>query len=73
MKNYSRENRVFRYDVFSTNQMTVKKFRTVRTGFYDDAIDNLSGQPRISFLSCYLPGVGRELPNKSDGDALRLA
>ena len=34
---------------------------------------NLSGQPRISFLSCYLPGVGSELPNKSDGDALRLA
>ena len=73
MKNYSRENRVSRYDVFSTNQMTVKKVRTVRTGFYDHAIDNLSGQPRISFLSCYLPGVGRELPNKSDGDALRLA
>ena len=34
---------------------------------------NLSGQPRISFLSGYLPGVGRELPNKSDVDALRLA
>ena len=73
MKNYSRENRVFRYDVFSTNQMTVKKVRTVRTGFHDDAIDNLSGQPRISFFSCYLPGLGRELPNKSDVDAFRLA
>ena len=77
MKNYSRENRVFRYDVFSTNQMTVKKVRTVRTEFYDDANDEnyleSQCQPRISFLSCYLPGGGgRELPNKSDGDALRL-
>ena len=39
MKNYSRENRVFRYDVFSTNQTTVTKVRTVRTEFYDDAND----------------------------------
>ena len=34
---------------------------------------NLSGQPRISFLSCYLPGVLWELPNNSDVDAPRLA
>ena len=76
MKNYSRENRVFRYDVFSTNQIIVKKVRTVRTGFYDEANDEnyLESQWSASnFIpQRYLPGVEREPPNKSDGDALRL-
>ena len=62
MKNYSRENRVFRYDVFSTNQMTVKKVITVRTGFYDDANDEnyLESQWSASnFISQLLsPGGG---------------
>lgn len=66
MINYSRENRVLRYDFFSTNQMTVKKVRTLGTGFYDDANDEnyLESQWSASnFIPQLLsPGRGKGTP-----------